>query len=440
MIASEAAQRRGIRTGMKLSAAHALANNLCVRTRDAAAEHAALTRLAAWAGQFTPAVSLAPEALLLEIEGSLALFGNLAALLGRVHEGIEALGYRAQPAVAPTPLAAEWLARAQPGAVIADATKLASRLAPLPLGGTGLAPATIALLDNMGVRTLGDLLRLPRAGLARRLGAETVHRLDRALGRAPDPREPYVPPETFEARLPLPGAVENTEGLSFPLKRLLLELCGFLTARGAGAQAIALALHHPRAAATEVRLALTAPTRDARHLGELYRERLARSALPEPVEALTLRVPQIFSLHARNLDFFNPRHTPAEAGAALIERLRARLGREAVQGLSPVAEHRPERAWRYAAPGAAGAEARFPPRPLWLLPEPVALEVSNDGAPQLDGPLALLPERERIESGWWDGGEIARDYCIARNDRGAQFWIFRELAGERRWWLHGVFG
>src|SRR3990172_2688980 len=208
-------------------------------------------------------------------------------------------------------------ARALPGAVIADATKLASRLAPLPLGGTGLAPATIALLDNMGVRTLGDLLRLPRAGLARRLGAETVHRLDRALGRAPDPREPYVPPETFEARLPLPGAVENTEGLSFPLKRLLLELCGFLTARGAGAQAIALALHHPRAAVTEVRLALTAPPPPP----------------PPPLPPFPPPPPPPPSSPP-------PPPAPGGAGAALIGRLRAPLGREAVQGLIPVAEHR----------------------------------------------------------------------------------------------------
>lgn len=445
ILANEAAQHRGIRAGQRLAAALALVAGLDMRRRDETAERAALERLAAWAGQFTSLVSIAarsdaaPDALLLEIEGSLALFGGLAPLTTRVRDGIAELGYRADFALAPTPLAAEWLARAGVDAPITDSARLAGTLAPLPLDCTALTPDAIKTLAHMGVHHVGQLLQLPRDGLARRFGKETLLLLDRALGRLPDPRQPYVAPETFDAQILLPAALDNTETLLFPLNRLLLELAGFLRARGAGAQELRLRLHHPRRPATDIALTLTAPAGDARHLGELYRERLARTLLPEPVEALSLRVPRLFRLETANLDLFDCKSVTGQSGAALVERLRARLGGDAVRGLMQVAEHRPEYAWRYAEPGTTDGNADSPPRPLWLLPQPVALRAAND-TPLLDGPLTLLPARERIESGWWDGHDVMRDYYVARDSRGAQYWIYRDLAGERRWWLHGIFG
>jgi len=61
------------------------------------------------------------------------------------------------------------------------------------------------------------------------------------------------------------------------------------------------------------------------------------------------------------------------------------------------------------------------------------------GRPWLEGSLELLTRAERIEGGWWDGADIARDYFVARNPRGESYWIFRELRGERAWFVHGVF-
>jgi hypothetical protein len=77
-------------------------------------------------------------------------------------------------------------------------------------------------------------------------------------------------------------------------------------------------------------------------------------------------------------------------------------------------------------------------RPLWLLPAPVALDVRN-GRLYWEGALALEPERERIEGGWWDGADIARDYFIAHGSQGRRFWVFREMHGTQ-WFLHGLFG
>jgi len=479
-----------------VSAAQALVRGLRVQAQDARAQQRALEQLAAWCGQFTSLVSLAPpQALLLEVRGSLTLFGGLEALLARLRRGLAELGYSAQLAVAPTPLAASWLAAAGCEAHITTRAELAGVLAQLPLAAIDLAQAQRQLLKALGLRHVGDILRLPRDGLARRLGQELLQVLDRALGSIPDPRVPYVAPPTFEAALVIPGAIDNTEGLLFPLNRLIQELCGVLTARGAGVAALMLVLRHPKAAPTRIELGLVAATRDARHLTELFRERLARVALPEPVEEIILTAPRMRPLAQAERDFFDTkpavaqgkgkkeeRHSfkpwiPAFAGmtdnvtgrewhstlarhpregggpgrachrahsarfqsnAELIDRLRARLGERAVQGIAPVADHRPELAWRYAEPGQAGAAVDSGARPLWLLPAPVTLE-SRDGQPWLGEALTLEGSRERIESGWWDGRDIARDYFIARNRRGECFWIYRELATQS-WWLHGVFG
>ncbi|MGB6487096.1 MAG: hypothetical protein WBE91_09470, partial [Steroidobacteraceae bacterium] len=63
-----------------------------------------------------------------------------------------------------------------------------------------------------------------------------------------------------------------------------------------------------------------------------------------------------------------------------------------------------------------------------------------DGLPRRRGALRLLGEAERIETGWWDGGEIARDYYTAVDIRGSRLWVFREREPPHRWFLHGVFG
>jgi protein ImuB len=76
------------------------------------------------------------------------------------------------------------------------------------------------------------------------------------------------------------------------------------------------------------------------------------------------------------------------------------------------------------------------PRPVWLLDEPVLLSA---GLQQGSGKGLILEQGpERIESGWWDGKDVVRDYYIARRVHGAKCWIFQERQ-TRCWYLHGLF-
>lgn len=435
-----AARRRGVQAGMHLSAAYALVNDLRARERDESAEQAALDRLAAWAGQYTSVVSQTPpQALLLEIAGSLVLFGGLDRLLPQVRRGLTALGYAAVCAVAPTPLGATWLARAGRETPITDHAHLSSALFPLPLSCLDLTVEQGVMLHGMGIRDLGACLRLPRDGLARRLGPAFVSAIDRAFGRVPDLRPAFTAPPKFDSRLALPAPLDDAASLLFPIHRLLLELCGFLTGRGSGVRAFEFVFRHPKSPATRIALELVAPARDPQHLTALLRERLERIVLPEPVKEIVLSAVALEPVAEVNLDFFSRDPQPDAARAAIVERLQARLGKNAVRGVCTVAEHRPERAWRYVAPGETVAAAATQERPLWLLPAPLPLAM-RDGRPYLDGQLNLEDGRERIENGWWDGADVRRDYFMAHTERGARFWIFRELDGARRWYLHGVFG
>ncbi len=436
-----AAGARGVRPGMEAGAARALAQGLVLRVRDAAAERRALERLAQWAGRFTPRVSPAPpREVLLEVEGSASLFGGVSVLRAQVCAGVARLGHRVHTALAPTPLGASLLARAGEEREAPDLAALRTQLAGLPPALLEMPPEVCTTLEGLGVRSLGECLRLPRAGLARR-AAPVLAALDRALGIAPDPRPAFVPPPQFEDRLDLPAEVERADALAFAARRLLGDLAAVLAGRQAGVESLELRLLPRRGAPTAVRIGFAAPTRAPARLAEPVRLRLDTLKLTAPVAALVLRAGRIVPLppdHAGG--WFGTGAPPA--AAALLDRLRARLQEDSVQGLGLTEDHRPERAYRTCPPGATVGGTPPPPlrsaRPLWLLPRPLPLE-ARGGRPCYGGTLALAPERERIESGWWDGADAVRDYFVARTPNGMRLWIFRVPGAGGRWFLHGFF-
>ncbi len=440
MVAATAAARsRGVVAGAPLAGALAVAPELRLAPRDLALEAATLAELAAWAGQFTPCVSLdPPHALVLEVSTSLRLFGGPEALRARIAAALPALGLTATLAAAPTPLAARWLARADPGAVVHAAPGWARRLDALPVEllaeGGGVSDATLELLRGIGARRLGDAARLPRDGLARRQAGAVSDALARARGELPDPRAWFEPPERYAARLVLPAAVESTEPLLFAARRLLTGLTAWLAARHAGLDRCRLHLEHEAHPETVLEIVTGKPGRDEARLTLLVREHLAALALPAPVEALRLTADAAAPLAPASGDLFGDPAAARDGANLLLERLRARLGTRAVQTVHPWPDHRPERAWQSAVPGARprAAPSCPGPRPLWLLHTPRALDSI--------GGLTLLCGPERIEAGWWDGADVRRDYYVARAARAGIWWVFEQLDPPGGWYVHGFFG
>ena len=212
LLAGPRARRAGVIPGMTVNTARARVPGLRVLARDTAAEARALRGVAAWAWQFSDRISLVSQGLLLEVGGSLRLFGGFEALLDRLRRGLAELGYSAVPASAPTPRGAACLARHGRERHVHSPDALRRALAPLPLSLLDWEERVIDALHGMGVRRISDLLRLPRDGLARRFGAGLPRDLDRLLGRAPDPRPFWRPPDCFDQRLPLPAATSDAAG------------------------------------------------------------------------------------------------------------------------------------------------------------------------------------------------------------------------------------
>lgn len=429
--------------------------------------------LALWALRFTPRVARLDEAVVMDVSASLRLFGGGVALRERVHAEATELG-ATRIAWAPNSLAALALARAgAPGSGAAssrtapdDAAPLVARLDPLPLAVLSATAPHRQTLAHIGCRTLGQLRRLPRAGLARRFDAALLHALDQLYGHAPQTHTWVRTPAVFDARLELPHRVDDAGALVVGARCLLLQLAGWLAARQAGTTAFTLHWAHDamrsRGAGEGGQLTVRTadPTRDVDHLGRLLAEHLARTTLAAPVGDLRLVADDVRPLAPRNASWLPD---DAQAGgdtlSNALERIAVRLGPARVQRPVLVDDHRPEHMCRWqgadqalprrpAAPGGEADTAFGPglPQPSFVLPQPIRLLVRQH-RPLYQGELQLLLGPQRVEGGWWDRDEASghtrhavRDYWVAASAPAGLLWVFQtRLAEEPAWFLHGFF-
>ena len=412
-----------------------------------APENVRLERLATIAQGFTPRISLVPpDGLLLEVKGSLHLFGGVDGLMRTLEGECSRLGLEASLSLAPTPLAATVAARVENEFRVTNRAQLVGRFSQMPLTPLRWSADVVERLARMGVRTIGQVLRLPRAGFARRFGPVPLADLDRLTGRSADVRRQFHPRERFRRRRELLYELESSESLLGALTPLLADLGRFLRERQCGVMELECRFRHRHASATRCVLQLATPVADVERLKELLGERLNFLTLPEPVRACELRssLPEKRVLESKSLwQSGEYGGAPGAEAPELIERLRARLGPQAVYGIQMLAAHRPESAWSTAVPSRKPTSIRPPwapfRRPLWLLPNPQVLD-AHDGVPHRRGALRLLGDVERIETGWWDGIDATRDYYRAHDIHGVMLWIYRERAEPHRWFLHGVFG
>ena len=439
---NEPAERSNLKVAMNYTVALSIHPQVQALERKPQAEQSALERLAAWAYQFSSTVVLGeiPQelrharttALWMEIGASLKLFGGFRHLVEHLERELEQLHYTYRLGIAPTLEGAALLARAEIRVAITTPHALYTRIRALPISKLALASDILHQLHTAGVLTIGLLIELPRAAVAKRFGPEIGNFLDRLTGEAADPRPAFRLPDKYDVNFEFDFEIRSTEALLFPLRRLLREFAGFLRARDTGVQHFTLALTHRDLAATQLRIGLSMADRNADIFFALAREQLERVELSAPTVQLRLSADQFAAPSALQADWLSGALQQSEKLSHTIDRIAARLGRERIHSLRSVADHRPESCWRAAALDEVGTEPdtyiEFPDRPLWLLPEPKPLQLS--ALPQItSGP-------ERIESGWWDTGDVQRDYYVVRTTTGADLWVFRNLA-DSGWYLHG---
>lgn len=428
-----AASALGLRAGLSLTSAQTLAQGFATVEHDPAATERQQQLLAAWAYRFSSQVSLHyPRALLLEVESSLGLFGPWPRFEARLREELRALGFRHRIVLASNPVAARMLANAHDGLAVSAPETTRAALAAMPIDRLGLPVDAATAFSRMGLRQLDQILRLPRDTLARRFAAEVQLHLDRLLGLRAMALDCYLPPDRFESRLELNFDVESSQALLFPLRRMIEDLAAFLAGRDAGVQRFSLFLEHAEGTDTLLQVGLLAAEREAGRLLELARGRLEQLTLRAPVRNLRLVAEELPAFVPQAGELFSARAQQQQNWEQLRERLRARLGDEAVRSVGVVADHRPECAWRGTGLPVANAGTCTAPRPGWLLEQPRALPLSG---------LRLLAGPERIESGWWDGGDVRRDYYLVETEAGQRGWAYRQFGDERDspLWLQGWF-
>jgi protein ImuB len=387
-----------------------------------------LEPLAGWCYQYSSQVCVVSQhdSLLLETAASQCLFGDTGALANHICAGLGQLGHDAASGIAPTPEAA--LIAARHGLHIRSTTDIYEMIGALGIDSLNFERATIKALQKMGFRTAFDIFRLPRKALARRLGPATANGLDRLLGRCADPRKTFHPPDSFSAGVDL-ADTEHTQGLVFPLKRLVHELCGVLRGRDRGLQSLQTHVQLVNGEKVTISLDLRQVTRSEAHLLLLLRERLERLQLPCPARHVSLQVKDFLPYAAVQAGLLHDRNTPLQDNDT-IERLQARLAPGSVRGLTGRQDHRPEHSWSLRELDTPPSYTTRPGRPSWLLPQPRPCRI---------GDYRVITGPERIESGWWDGMDCRRDYFVVQDTSGSTLWAFREYKPHPGWYLHGLF-
>ena len=449
-------------------------------------EAATLRAVASIALGFTPRVALLDEAVLLDVTGSLRLFGGLARLMLLMEQQLSAFFEsnrlpvqvkRAQGATSLIAIGRLRLAHPATG-------KSPRRVADLPMHTLSAAHPHLRVLQRIGCRTWDDLLRLPRDGVARRFGAPLLEALDRARGSVPDHYGWVVLAEQFNEKIELDTLVTHAPALMAGAERLLIHLQAWLLGRQSGLSALKLIWHLdkrrfqpdglPSTGELEIRIAN--PAQNLRHVARLVSEHLAQQPLPAPVHSLTLQslaTEKLIDSAAATGSLLMQARQQGDSAVELIERLSARLGEDRVLAWQPMADHRPEQmqCWvsaRRAMPAAiksiaararsdwavglknsknlskttavdqvtARIDALYP---SWLLAEPMPLATFGN-SPVYQGKLVRLAGPQRLEATGWlmasqahqAAGDAAskppaiRDYFIYRSQQGSLLWIYSE--------------
>ena len=438
-----------------------------------------LNKLAALVQELSSTVSFHPLALVFEIRSSLKYFGGIDVIHRRLGQLVAAqlaewaLADHFLYAVSPTVTGSLLLARSGRNALVYQKDNLRSALGQLSTEVLQLNREQNRRLYNMGVRYLRDIWRLPPAGLRRRFGSDFLNQLNQALGKVPEPTRNYLPPPVFLTCYDLPYELENLDRLLPVADEIFAQLCDFLRRRDLGASQLLFSLQHEKRSCTEIGIGLRQPSRSRKHLMLLLETHFSNLSIPAPVTAVKLEVTQFdaFASHSRplsekwgqsknsfdsgenqqrsNRKFYSDPIFPNDSNLnQFIEQLQARLGEHHVKSISSVAAHCPEYASQQAdylefdtpekRRQAVARQVALNPRPFWLLEQPLQLRIRR-GRLYHRKAITIVSGPERIETHWWSGTDVRRDYYVAREQNGSRLWIYREKGANKHWFLHGVF-
>ena len=469
----EQAEALRLKRGMGIADARAMYPSVEVVEAEPAVDRSLLESLADWCDRYTPLVAIeGSDGLFLDITGCAHLYGGERPMLDDLLVRFFKQGFHTRAGIASTAGAA-WAAARFLGAGIVKPGKEEELLAPLPLSALRIEPAVRIGLESVGLRTAGAVMTAPRAPLARRFGKQLLLRLDQALGRIEEAISPRLPVPALSVERQFAEPIMQTEDIKTLTPLLAATLKKDLERRGEGARVLQLALFRVDGAVCRIVIGTSRPLREPSLIGRLFQEKL--TAVENDIDAgygfelvrLSALAVAHFDMQQTDLDG-DVGHT-GEALAIFADRVRARLGGQAVMKPVPVESHIPERSIIMVPfseiPGkgdlakgrqTASADLSGPERPIRLFRHPEPVEVAATEIPE--GPpiyfrwrrvthkVARSEGPERIAPEWWHEGKDAptRDYFRVEDGAGRRYWLYRQgLYGASqetpRWFMHGIF-
>jgi protein ImuB len=447
-----------------------------------------------WIGeQYSPSVGWddrqQPTCMFVDITKTATHWGDEVRLLREVLQLLYRRGYLVEAAIGPTVgsvwaavhygrrLAREWLVgerdhgRAPTRCLtLFQQNQIQYLLVPqLPMGrfpvqALRLSKGILELLRQLGLDMVGQLQALPRDALRARFGELLLWRLDQLTGKVEEALEQFQPAPRWEVRRAFEHPLASQEVIEQAALDLLRQLCEQLLQQQRGVIQLEVDWDCGATGKAMLRMGTYRATAEFAHLGHLLQMHLMSQRLPGPLHAITLSSTSTAPLRAQQeLLFEEMRDEQPKALAQMLDVLSCRLGGDRVVGVQLLAEPQIERSFRYVSltgkarqtlprqpsPAALRHHTRgIGQRPCRLLAPPVKLE-TIDPNPKSAGSTPPTQFRyqgtiyhvtqwwgpERLETGWWRGPTVRRDYYRVEDDEGRRFWLYQNLRNGL-WFMH----
>lgn len=425
---NQSAINAGLKLQMGLASAAALCPDLQLLPYQSEQQVRVLKAVAQQLYLLSGDIALDPPAgLILRLGGMLQLYGGLEPYWQALRVKLGELSYRYQYSCGATPYAAKCLANQQASLISDDSRVLLLTLNASPLAATELSTPLQQQMNRLGIHSLGQLLALPVAELARRFDSQLLSYLGRLRGDYYHALEYFEPEPGFSRYLELLYDISDSAVLAKPLLKLLQQLEQQLSKADCQCNQLLLTLFFRDNPKLQLCIGSAQGEYKAAAWLQLCQLQLANLPLPEPVYGLQLDVSR-FSAQQRPTDELFQHHHASMSALQLISLLQARLGRSAVSGLTLQNQHLPEQSSQRSLPLMKGntAPEALALRPAFLLPKPQPL---TEPVTISQGPERLCPDCWQLAA--------HRDYYIGRNQQGQWLWLFRNA--RQQWFVHGWF-
>jgi protein ImuB len=470
---------QGLRLGMGLAMAASLVDELSVLAYQCDVEHACLHSLCEQLYNVTAKIALfPPHGLALQVNDMLRLYGDIERYVQAITNVIAVFNVNYVAACGISAISAQLLACADVELITEDRSEIEAAIDKVSISRTFLDNKAQQSMSRLGIKTVGQLQRLPIEKLTKRFNVGVLNYLSQLNGQRNKTLCFYQPKDYFEHSVELLYEIKSIDVLLQPFRRLLVLLEAFLQRRNLICYDIDFQLSSRVSSFDNSTQCLAVHSAGGDYCAErwltLVQLKLSNFKLCAPITKIYLSARKLHHQTGDIDDIFLGRKGQLSFNQ-LVSLLINKLGENKVNRLQLGCDHRPELSSRVIAYSAltvaqdkratntetntfapsANEKSTIKPniveanslrlnkelldsvglskgakvsvRPSFILSEPEPLQ----------SPVSILNGPERIEAAWWDGSEVRRDYFIAKNSQGQCCWIYRQ--SNNHWFLHGYF-